>query len=70
MKKDPGVLGEDTFRDARAHASFVLYPQPFGLQAEYNVGVGPEYRDGAVVDGFLHGGYVMAMLKLGDFVPF
>lgn len=31
------------FYDARQAATFVLYPQPFGLQAEYNIGQSPEY---------------------------
>ena len=29
--------------DQRAALSFVLYPQPFGIQAEYNIGRGPEF---------------------------
>jgi len=31
------------YLDQRIAASFVLYPQPFGIQAEYNIGKGPEY---------------------------
>jgi hypothetical protein len=30
--------------DQRVAASFVLYPQPFGIQAEYNIGKGPEFN--------------------------
>lgn len=30
------------YLDQRVAATFVLYPQPFGIQAEYNVGRGPE----------------------------
>lgn len=30
--------------DQRAAASFILYPRPFGIQAEYNVGRGPEFN--------------------------
>ncbi|HXH32397.1 MAG TPA: porin [Bacteriovoracaceae bacterium] len=29
--------------DQRSAASFIVYPQPFGFQAEYNVGSGPEF---------------------------
>ena len=51
---------EGGYLDQRLGASFVLYPKPFGVQAEYNVGRGPEY-DGASesvkVKG-LNGGYV------------
>ncbi|MBL7882645.1 MAG: porin, partial [Bacteroidia bacterium] len=32
------------YLDQRAAASIILYPQPFGFQAEYNVGTGPEYN--------------------------
>ena len=32
------------FRDERLAASFILYPQPFGIQAEYNIGRGPQYN--------------------------
>lgn len=30
--------------DQRAAASFILYPRPFGIQAEYNIGRGPEFN--------------------------
>ena len=30
--------------DQRVAASFVLYSQPFGIQAEYNIGKGPEFN--------------------------
>jgi hypothetical protein len=53
----------------------VLYPQPFGFQAEWNWGKGPELnanRSAIDVDD-LHGGYVQAMYKLdtalGTFLP-
>jgi hypothetical protein len=32
------------FRDERAAASFILYPRPLGIQAEYNIGRGPQYN--------------------------
>ncbi len=32
------------YRDERLAASFILYPQPFGIQAEYNIGRGPEFN--------------------------
>lgn len=48
------------YLDQRAAASFVLYPQPFGIQAEYNVGRGPEFNN--ITDSVelqkLHGGYI------------
>lgn len=50
-------------RDLRLHATFVLYPRPFGLQAEYNAGVGPELDGKTVRERPLEGGYVMAMWR-------
>jgi hypothetical protein len=32
------------FNDKRLAGSFILYPKPFGIQAEYNVGEGPRYN--------------------------
>lgn len=32
------------YTDERAAASFILYPRPFGIQAEYNIGRGPEFN--------------------------
>ena len=32
------------FYDQRSAASLIVYPQPIGFQAEYNVGQGPEYQ--------------------------
>ncbi len=63
--------------DERLGWSGVLYPQPFGLQAEWNFGRGPGLTDDqrAVVTRHLDGGYVMGMYKhdtpcWGSFIPF
>ncbi|GAA4339262.1 porin [Flaviaesturariibacter amylovorans] len=72
VKVRPG--GEYT--DERVAATFVLYPRPFGIHAEYNVGRGPEFNP--VTDSIetrrLEGGYVTLhyMLKAGKqfFFPF
>ena len=32
------------YTDQRAAVSFILYPKPFGIQAEYNIGKGPEFN--------------------------
>lgn len=47
------------YLDQRIAASFVLYPQPFGIQAEYNIGKGPEYdvTTQSVQSKSLYGGY-------------
>lgn len=45
--------------EQRSGATFVMYPQPIGFQAEYNVGTGPEYdrRSNTVTRKNLRGGY-------------
>ncbi|HXI01388.1 MAG TPA: porin [Sphingobacteriaceae bacterium] len=50
------------YLDQRAAASLTVYPQPFGFQAEYNVGTGPEYNPATntIDQKDLKGGYVMA----------
>jgi hypothetical protein len=61
-----------SYRDERVAASFTLYPQPFGIQAEYNVGSGPEYNPltNTIEQKKLQGGYVIAnyMVKPGKMV--
>jgi hypothetical protein len=64
VRDDDGNL-----RDARVHASVVLYPQPFGFQAEYNVGKGPQQlKDDptTIATDSLHGGYAQAMYKFDE----
>ena len=58
--------------DERIGAHFVLYPQPFGLQAEWNWGRGPELNatQTALQEGSLQGGYVQAMYKWNDAIPY
>jgi hypothetical protein len=50
-----------SYPDQRVAATFVLYPQPFGVQAEYNVGRGPEFNPstGTIETQRLHGGYLL-----------
>lgn len=52
--------------DQRVAASFILYPKPFGIQAEYNFGKGPRYNKttNTVDVSDLEGGYVMLNYKL------
>ncbi len=54
------------FKDQRIAASFVLYPKPFGIQAEYNWGKGPEYNPSkdSIETKSLHGGYVTASMRI------
>lgn len=58
-----GVTGRSDYRDVRMHATFVLYPKPFGLQVEYNAGVGPELVGSEIRERPLDGGYAMAMWR-------
>lgn len=62
--------------DQRVAGSFVLYPKPFGIMAEYNVGKGPEYNETthSVEEKTLHGGYITLSYFLRKwnqtFIPF
>lgn len=51
--------------DQRAGASFILYPKPFGVQAEYNIGKGPRYDKvtNTVEVTDLEGGYITLNYK-------
>ncbi|CAN5235468.1 OprO/OprP family phosphate-selective porin [soil metagenome] len=54
------VVNSDlNYIDQRVAATFVLYPQPFGIQAEYNIGRGPEFNkeNNTIEVQSLHGGY-------------
>jgi hypothetical protein len=72
----PDIIGGD-FPDRRLGWSFVLYPQPVGVQVEYTIGVGPELNEArtAVETGNLHGGYVLIFQRMdlrrgGTIFPF
>ncbi len=67
----PGVAytADLNYLDQRLAASVMVYPMPWGFQAEYNIGRGPEFNkttDSIEVRN-LNGGYVQSMynLKLG-----
>jgi len=65
-----------SYPDRRAAASLVLYPKPFGIQAEYNIGKGPEFnpRTDSIEVQKLKGGYVqlswMVRAKNQVIIPF
>ncbi|MEQ9415764.1 MAG: porin, partial [Cyclobacteriaceae bacterium] len=54
------------YLDERAAVSMVLYPRPFGVQAEYNIGRGPEYnkQTNAIEESSLTGGYATLNYKI------
>ena len=64
----PGVKVNDPqyVKDQRVGATFVLYPRPFGIQTEYNIGTGPRYNTvtNTVDETDLNGGYVLLNYKL------
>ena len=64
------------YTDRRVAGTFVVYPKPFGIQAEYTIGEGPEFNketDSIEVRG-LKGGYVtfsyMTKIKNQVLIPF
>lgn len=63
-------------KDQRVAVSAIWYPQPFGFEAEWNVGRGPRLSDDftRIDDATLQGGYLMANYRAktdwGEFFPF
>lgn len=62
-QRTAGVTGPAEFTDRRAAVSAILYPQPFGVQAEWNTGTGPEFDPAirTIREQDLTGGYVQVM---------
>jgi Phosphate-selective porin O and P len=72
-----GGLSTASFKDDRVGVHAILYPQPIGVQAEWNWGTGPEFvpASGRIEERPLDGGYVQVMGKIdespiGPFFPF
>ena len=67
----PTIAAADAkgFKDQRVGVSFVMYPQPFGLQAEWNWGTTPglDLAQNRIEEKHLQGGYVQAMYKIDNF---
>ena len=76
--RSTGVKGTNNFsyKDQRAAASFILYPKPFGIQAEYSQGIGPQFNPSkdSIETKKLEGGYVIVsyLLKVKNqvIIPF
>ncbi|MGZ8377599.1 MAG: porin [Gemmatirosa sp.] len=65
-QRTTGLSAPSEFDDRRVAASLIVYPQPIGFQAEWNVGRSPAFsRDGTptIRDGRLTGGYAMVMAR-------
>ena len=78
---DAGILSNPTFnkkgyRDERIGVHAILYPQPFGLQSEWNWGQSPQLSADytQIESGTINGGYVQAMYKVdnrwGTWIPY
>jgi hypothetical protein len=68
---------DKTFNDKRFAATLVLYPKPFGIQAEYNVGTSPQFNPATatIEQKKLKGGYIVfsymtSILDGQKFTPF
>lgn len=68
ISKGVKIHSSATFTDWRAAGTLVLYPRPFGIQAEYNIGEGPRYNPetDSIETRELTGGYITAswMIKV------
>ncbi len=66
--RSAGIKGSEGFSylDQRAAVSLILYPKPFGIIAEYNIGTGPEFNKitKTVESKPLRGGYITASYQL------
>lgn len=56
---------DKSYLDQRIAGTFVLYPKPFGILAEYNWGKGPEFnkKTDSIETKNLYGGYITACYK-------
>lgn len=63
------LSGRNGIEDERVGISFVMYPQPFGIQAEWNWGNTPglDIAKNVIEKKSLNGGYVQAMYKIDNF---
>jgi hypothetical protein len=72
-----GGISPVAYKDNRVGLHAMLYPKPFGIQAEWNWGKGPEYdvATQSIQTKNLQGGYVQAMMRLptenlGSMMPY
>ncbi|MDE2620314.1 MAG: porin [Sphingomonadales bacterium] len=72
-----GGVSPRAFRDDRVNVHAILYPAPFGLQAEWTWGKGPEWNrlTQSLTTAPLNGGYVQAMYRIrqspiGSLIPY
>ncbi len=72
-----GSVSAQAYDDDRVGIHAMLYPQPFGIQAEWNWGRGPQYdrETGSILTERLNGGYIQTMYRLstdtiGTIIPY
>ena len=60
------------YLDQRFATTFVLYPNPFGMVFEYNVGTGPSYNNqtDSIEQTALEGGYLLLNYRINKFNQF
>ncbi len=69
-------FADNGIEDKRIGFSAILYPQPFGIETEWNIGRGPELSSDylSIEERSLWGGYILANMKIdsesGTFFPF
>lgn len=65
LSATPALINSGNILDERVGVHFVLYPQPIGIQAEWNWGRGPQLNgtQTAIEEGDIQGGYVQGMYK-------
>lgn len=68
----PTLENRNGIKDERVGVSFMMYPQPFGLQGEWNWGKTPglDIADNQIQEKSLNGGYLQAMYKIDNFKVF
>ncbi|MDP1590975.1 MAG: porin [Prosthecobacter sp.] len=61
----PTVIGGGGVKDTRTAINAILYPQPFGLEAEWTWGEGPQLSDDlrTISSASLNGGFVQAVYR-------
>lgn len=64
-----GGVSDGNFTERRAGLHAILYPRPFGIQAEWNFGKAPQFNagTGTIELAKATGGYVMAMYRIANF---
>ena len=77
-KRSAGVKANKdwTYNDQRIGATFVLFPKPFGIQADYNIGIGPSFDKAldSITTQPIEGGYItisfLKKIKKQTIIPF